>query len=104
MEQFLQGVPQDVRMYLSERRVGTITEATSLAEDFVLISKQGKDASGRQGREGVISRPNYGERGQHHHRQTRCLKCGGQNHLAWQCKKNAGAKSEHGSTGAKSMC
>ena len=35
LEQLFQGVTPDVKIYLSERRVGTVAEASSLAEDYV---------------------------------------------------------------------
>ena len=110
LEQFLQGVSQEVRVYLSERRVSSVSEATSLAEDFVLIAKQGREAAGRQWREVNRSRPSHVGTDSNSHR-PRCLKCGSQMHVAWQCRQptgpnwqNAGTRSENGSASAKGKC
>ena len=42
VEQFLRGIPLDVKVFLCEREIATLEKATSLAENYVLINA-GKD-------------------------------------------------------------
>ena len=92
MEQFLIGVAPEVKVYLSERRVTAPAEAASLAEDFVLVSRQGREASGRAWRDNGRPRPGSGGGGERkvQGRAPRCLRCGNPNHLAWQCRSSNG--------------
>ena len=87
LEQFLKGVAPEVQIYLNERRVTTVKEAASLAEDFVLLSRQGREASGRSWRESGRPRQHSHEgNGAAGRATSRCLKCGSLNHVAWQCR------------------
>ena len=98
LEQFLQGVATEVKIYLRERRVCSVKEAASLAEDFVLLSKQGRELPERSWR--GTSRPRWSgsESGKMAGKPTRCLKCGSASHVAWQC--GSSRKEENGGGGA----
>ena len=45
LEQFLRGIPNEVRNYLNEREVTTMQRASHLAENYSLITSQGKKQS-----------------------------------------------------------
>ncbi|MPC32688.1 hypothetical protein E2C01_026012 [Portunus trituberculatus] len=51
LEQFLEGVAPEIRIYLCEKRVKTFEEAAMMAKDFVLVAKSGKEPVMKTGRE-----------------------------------------------------
>ena len=47
LEQFMQGIAPEIKLYLRERRVETVEEAARLAEDYALVVRSGRENGGR---------------------------------------------------------
>ena len=103
LEQFLQGVSPEVRLYLREKQVSTPAQAASMAEDYELVAKTGREAN-RSGREVNRARSKHGEAMASLNKPTRCMKCGIQGHLAWQCMYSGGGGNDHRSLARRSKC
>ena len=95
LEQFLQGVEPDVKLYLCKQRVRTVAEASSMAQDFSLMTKSGREPITKQWREMSRVRTSVEEASLSPYKPpTRCLKCGIQGHLAWQCRSTSNTRNE----------
>ena len=93
LEQFMQGVSPNVKMYLCEKRVTTVSEAASMAEDFALVTRTGgKEGSDRQWRANVQQKqPASGVL-----KGLLCYACNGQGHIAADCPLRAPSKLSNG--------
>ena len=91
-EQLLNAMPEDLRVWLSEKKPTTVAEAGRLADDYVLARKRNRVGASKQSgnREIGGSREGGGSR------ETRtCHECGQRGHLARNCaKRNSSAMAE----------
>lgn len=101
LEQFLQGVATEVKIYLGERRVATVEEAASLAEDYVIFTKQGKESRGAERQTGRFKQREYDREAA---KTVHCLRCKRPNHLAWQCRTYLGGNSAQNGAVARNKC
>ena len=127
MEHFLQQVPQEVRVYLCERRVMTLKEAGTMAEDYALVARPavraagmrigqpgvqegrgrghvggGSNESNRWGRESSVAggQASY-ERRQETDRLGRCFNCQKVGHFASKCTERKAGRSENNWRGGR---
>ncbi len=99
MEQFIQGVDQKVRVFLCERQVKAVDEATKMAEDYEILMRPGfggqSSGLGRTEAQGQRS-------GTEEQRNRRCYICGSAEHRAIFCPRRAQRRSvESGKTRVK---
>lgn len=91
LEQFLKTLPDDIRVFVKERRPATSKEAGGVADDYIQARKEGADSQKRDGDKSV----------------KRCLQCGKAGHLAKDCwtkeQKSQSQEQKHGQATAKGV-
>lgn len=117
LEQFLEGVPTDVRIYLCQQSINNIQNAASLAEDYVLITgskqkssawKNGASEGHNQGNVSVHATHNKCQKVGHYAKECRverpqkttgkekstvvCFRCQERGHYSAECPRRAAAQ------------
>ena len=127
LEQFLLSVDPKVKVYLSERQVKNISDATKLAEDYELIARPGvgvdqtkgsrPEVANRQSYTGALKKCYHCGKAGHNTKECRwliggpkarakCYECGKDGHYAFEChkRKEKGQTAESWRGKAKVMC